>query len=229
MVDPTAIISMVVGFIGVALAAQSMRVSVKGQRDLADRLRSLDESIGQRDKRLLDYLGRLQDRLDSLDKSIENRESLLSNYLNGLQERLVNYLQRLQARLDIVDASAALWNHERAPSYLAQVMWSAYPRFISINSGAKGYTVTVTKEGKELVAAIDKHLLKRVLDKQQASQKKLSSAQIIREQDLRELQMAVDRYNSNHRETVVDLHTVIGLLNAELGGTIDSGTTTTSL
>lgn len=204
MLNAVGIISIVVGFFGIALAAQSIRVSVKGQRDLAD-------------------------RLDRIDKSIENRDGALLKYLNGLQERLVNHMQRLQGRIDIADASAALWNHERAPGYLTQAMWSAYPRFISIGSGTKGYTVTVTKEGKELVAAVDKHLLKRVLDKQQESQRKLSSAQLIGEQDLRELQMALDRYNSDRRETSVDLHTLVGLLNAELGGTIDSATTTASL
>jgi len=193
MADAIGIVSVVLGFVGIALAAKSISVSVRGQRDLAD-------------------------RLGSLDKSIDRRESLV-----------LSHLHRLQGRIDIADASAALWNDERAPRYLAQATWSGHPRFVSIASGLKGYAVTVTGEGQGLMAAVDKYLLKRVMDKQRASQRKFTSAQLIREEDLRELQMGVERYNNEDKAASVDLHTLIGVLNAVLGGTIDSGAAAPSL
>jgi hypothetical protein len=145
--------------------------------------------------------------LRKLDKSIEKRE-----------QYVLNYLRLLQGGMAVSHTSAALWNDSWAPQYLAQATTNAYPALVEIPAGQKGYSIT--KKGHELMAAVDKNLAPR-LKKRQASNPNWTVAQIIREEDLREFQTGLDRYNQQQGAGSIDLHALIGVLNALLGGTVN--------
>lgn len=175
--------SIVLGFLGVALAAKSIRLSRTAQSELTDRLTRLDDSMNRREKR---------------------------------DEDVTDHLQSLKGLIDIADSSAALWNDDRAPRYLDQATQSAQTAFVHRVSTGERYKVTDL--GYELMAAVDKGLPDRVLGRRRV--KNATSAQIIRQEDLRELQAGVNRYNKENKTPPVDLHTLIGVLNAVIGGAI---------
>ena len=151
------------------------------------------------------------------DKRIE----VSMNNINTSMAGQIEFLERIDCKLDLTEVTSALWNDNRTESYLAMLSGNhAYGgengRYVDYSS-PPNRRFEVTEEGNNLLAGVDSKLKNRLSDLQK-EHPDWSPAGIIRSENLVALQALLKSYNQKSGQLPVDLLTLVRVITAFLVG-----------
>lgn len=162
------------------------------------------------DNRLRNSMVKIEHSMVKIDNSMVK--------IDNSMDKQSKFLDRINRRLDLTEVTTALWNDDRAETYLKMLSinhaYGGETRYVELLPDGK---YLLTEKGNNLLADADRDLKNR-LRRSREEHPEWSSAQIIRDDHLRDLPLLLKSYNKKSNLVYVDLLILVGVINAFIEG-----------